>query len=84
MVQFKIMGGLTRTRAAQMKTTVRCKSVKPVTGGLARKARTKTSQSKGTFQSRSKPLAVCHIGDEPIKKREMSYRRHLTSYQEQT
>lgn len=41
MVQFKIMGGMMRTRAAQMETTLRCKSVKPVTGGLARKAQQK-------------------------------------------
>lgn len=53
MVQFKIMGGMMRTQAAQMETTVRCKSVKPVTGGLARKARTKTSQS---LQSHKKGL----------------------------
>lgn len=57
LVQFEIMGGMMRTQksAAQMETTVRCKSVKPVTGGLARKARTKTSQSlqfhkKGLFK----------------------------------
>lgn len=45
LVQFEIMVRMMRTQAAQMETTVRCKSVKPVTGGLARKARTKTSQS---------------------------------------
>lgn len=43
MIQFKIMGGTTGTEAAQMETAARCKSAKPVTGGLARKARTKTS-----------------------------------------
>lgn len=71
MVQFKIMGGMMRTQAAQMETTAKCKSVKPVTGGLARKARTKTSVTtatqKGTLQS-YKLAPVCHIGDETIKK----------------
>lgn len=46
MVQFKMMGGMMRTQAAQMETTVRCKSIKPVTGGLVGKARTKTSVTK--------------------------------------
>lgn len=53
LVQFEIIAGMMRTQAAQMETTVRCKSVKPVAAGLARKARTKTSQSQ---QSHKKGL----------------------------
>lgn len=58
MVQFKIM---MRTQAAQMETAGRCKSVKPVTGGLARKARTKTSWSKRGFTKPGAPQSSTSV-----------------------